>query len=66
MAYFSVTVNIFVKFKFEVMQMLLWPIKLDENEVLTKIFTQRYTKTCSKGFYYLIQLGLHFYSTPTF
>ena len=39
---FSVIVNIFVKMKFDVMQMLLWPIKLDENKVLIKIF--RYIK----------------------
>ena len=39
---FSVIVNISVKIKFEVMQMLLWPMRLDENKSLTKIFTQRY------------------------
>ena len=41
---FSVLVNISVKIKFQVMQMLLWPTKLDENKALTKIFTQSYTK----------------------
>ena len=42
---FSVIVNISVKIKFDVMQMLLAPLKLDENKSLTKIFTQRYIKT---------------------
>ena len=41
---FSVIANISVKIKFEVMQILLWPTKLDENKALTKIFTQRYIK----------------------
>ena len=41
---FSVIVNISVKIKFQVMQMLLWPTKLDENKALTKIFSQSYTK----------------------
>ena len=93
---FSVIANISVKIKFEVMQILLWPTKLDENKALTKIFTQSYTKIwtwkrgsifwnlrkswktkifhfpvseakiCYKGFYYLIQLDLHVYSTLTF
>ena len=42
---FSVIVNISFKIKFEVMQVLLWPMKLDEIKALTKIFTQRYIKT---------------------
>ena len=41
---FPVIVNTSVKIKFEVMQMLLWPTKLDENKALTKIFTERYIK----------------------
>ena len=42
---FSVIVKISFKIKFEVMQVLLWPMKLDEIKALTKIFTQRYIKT---------------------
>ena len=42
---FSVIINISFKIKFEVMQVLLWPMKLDEIKALTKIFTQRYIKT---------------------
>ena len=42
---FTVIVNISGKIKSEVMQMLLWPTKLDANKALTKIFTPRYIKT---------------------
>ena len=38
---FSVIVNIPGKIKSEVMQILLWPTKLDANKTLAKIFTQR-------------------------
>ena len=45
---FSVIINISVKTKFDVTRMLLQPIKLDENKVLTKILTQCHKKNLSK------------------
>ena len=42
---FSLIVNISIETKFEVMRMLLWSIKPNENKAPTKTFIQRYTKT---------------------